>query len=441
MTTENNKFRSVIINRLLDDYKASGERRTETITYRDAPKVVEVIRIDPKTVLLNHDNSRVKAQLIDHPDRHIVEQDPTSEAAQEVLASLLRNTEKFATLKEELKILGQREPGLIARHGLLVNGNTRVVALRDLGASGVDVAVLPIDAGPREYLDLEMNLQMARLTHQDYTFTNELLLLEKYKDFGHSDAELATKMHWYKNGKKKVEEKFQLLSLVKEARAIIDPPLAFETFDSKKQHLLDLNAEYQIMVSSGDVRGANNMKWGRLLAMFLQVNKDQTRVIKDDFFDENIFNRVEGNSKLEKIFSDFKRVPVSDGLDDVIGVDLPTDEVDIKALVTKIAADLSDEKGYLSKDFSDEMIAIQKAIRGASEEVISKGKFESYLFAPSDILSETRVNLESVVEKFDEVSKLKEFDVKTFEFHLKKVTNSLADLTKEFNKFKKTKKE
>ena len=87
------------------------------------------------------------------------------------------------------------------------------------------------------------------------------------------------------------------------------------------------------------------------------------------------------------------------------------------------------------------MIAIQKAIRGASEEVISKGKFESYLFAPSDILSETRVNLESVVEKFDEVSKLKEFDVKTFEFHLKKVTNSLADLTKEFNKFKKTKKE
>jgi hypothetical protein len=438
MTTEINKNRTSLIETLLESYKESKEKRTETFDYQDRPKTLEVIRIDPNALLLNHDNSRVKAQLLDHPSRRIVEQDPTSVEAQEVLATLLRETEKFKALKEELKILGQKQVGLISRDGLLVNGNTRVVALRDLGISGVDVAVLPRDAGPREFLDLEMSLQMAQLTHQDYTFTNELLLIERYKDFGHNDLDIARKMNWLRNGKKKVDQKFQLLSLVKELRDTANPPLAYSTFDAKKQHLIDLNDEYQMMISSGDVQGAERMKWGRFISMFLQVNKDQTRVIKDDFFEESILDRIDGSSKLQTVFEGLKRVPVSDGLDDLLGNDI-SEQIDLKALTTKIVAELADDKGYITKDLSPEFIELQAAIRGAAEGVISKGKFDSYLFAPSEILSETRISLESVVEKFEEVSKLKEFDAKRFEFVLSKVKKSLNDLVKDFEKYKESK--
>lgn len=438
MTTEINKNRTSLIETLLESYKESKEKRTETFDYQDRQKTLEVIRIDPNALLLNHDNSRVKAQLLDHPSRKIVEQDPTSVEAQEVLATLLRETEKFKALKEELKILGQKQVGLISRDGLLVNGNTRVVALRELGISGVDVAVLPRDAGPREFLDLEMSLQMAQLTHQDYTFTNELLLIERYKDFGHNDSDIAKKMNWLRNGKKKVDQKFQLLSLVKELRDTANPPLAYSTFDAKKQHLIDLNDEYQMMISSGDIQGAERMKWGRFISMFLQVNKDQTRVIKDDFFEESILDRIDGNSKLQTVFEGLKRIPVSDGLDDLLGDDV-SEQIDLKALTTKIVTELADDKGYITKDLSPEFIELQAAIRGAAEGVISKGKFDSYLFAPSEILSETRISLESVVEKFEEVSKLKEFDAKRFEFVLSKVRKSLNDLVKDFEKYKESK--
>jgi hypothetical protein len=138
MTTEaTNKLRREMIEKTLATYKERGERKTLSIEYRGVDTALEVIRIHPKYLLLNHDNSRLSAQLMDHPKRSIVEKDPTSSEAQEVLASLLRKTERFNKLKDELKELSQQNPGLISRDGLLINGNTRVVALRDLGVDGV----------------------------------------------------------------------------------------------------------------------------------------------------------------------------------------------------------------------------------------------------------------------------------------------------------------
>jgi hypothetical protein len=287
MTEISNNYRREQIAKILAAYKESGDRRTLPIEYRGETKLLEVIRIDPKVLLLNPNNSRLTAQLHDHHQQKLVHDNPTSEESQEILANLLRKTEKFSRLKEELKELKQKEPGLISRDGLLINGNTRVVALRDIGSEGVDVAVLPEDAGNREFLDLEMSLQMRRLTHQDYTFTNGLLLMDRYKKFGHTDK--------------------QLLQLIQEIRKLTTPPLAYEVFDVKRQHLIDLNDEYQ-MLRQSDPRAANQMKWGRVIAMFLGVNKDQTRVIGDDFFEEDVIKRLGGNVDVSSLLDEFKKV-------------------------------------------------------------------------------------------------------------------------------------
>ena len=436
LNTTDQYRREAIINSLRS-YEESGEKRSLNIEYRGQDKVLPVIRIDPKLLLLNHDNSRLSAQLQDHPQREIVVNNPTSSDAQSVLASLLSKTERFKKLKEELRDLTQQNPGLITRDGLLINGNTRVVALRELGADGVDVAVLPDDALAADFLDLEMSLQMRRLTHQDYTFTNELLLMKKYKDFNHNEKQLATKMGWFRGWQKKINNSFQLLSLVEEIRTLTVPPLAYEIFDSKSQHLIDLNNEYQAIATT-DIREANQMKWGRVCAMFLGVNKDQTRVIDNDFFDEDVMQRIDTNPEVVDLLSNFKKIPVEDDLGGLLE-DNDSEQIDLRSFAKKIVSDLTDADGEVAKDLTPELQNVHKAIRMAAEATITKGKREKYLAEPSDILMDTRISLEGVVDMFHEVCTFKGFDSKKFEFHLNKVHKSLDDLSKEFKKYQETK--
>lgn len=436
MTNETEQYRRSAILKSLKTYEENGDRKSLSVEYRGKDIVLPVIRIDPKLLLLNHDNSRLSAQLQDHPKRDIVLTQPTSEPAQQVLASLLSKTERYKKLKEELKELKQQNPGLISRNGLLINGNTRVVALRELGEDGVDVAVLPDDALTGDFLDLEMALQMRRLTHQDYTFTNELLLMKKYMDFNHNEKQLATKMGWIRGWKKKVDQSIQLLKLVEEVRALTAPPLAYEVFDAKSQHLKDLNDEYQTMALI-DIREANQMKWGRVVAMFLGVNKDQTRVIKDDFFEEDVIQRIDADSDVAKLLAGFKKIKVEDNLGGLLGdEDESPEQIDLRSFAKKVISDLSDNDGQVTKDLTSELQEVHNAIRLAAEATITKGKREKLLLEPSDILQEARISLESVLDSFEEVSNLKGFDASRFEYQLNKVHKCLEDLTKEFHKNK-----
>ena len=438
MTTDSaNKNRREMIEKTLATYKERGDRKTLSIEYRGVDTSLEVIRINPKFLLLNHDNSRLSAQLLDHPKRSLVEKDPTSSEAQEVLASLLRKTEQFNKLKDQLEELSQQHAGLISRDGLLINGNTRVVALRDLGIDGVDVAVLPTDAMSRDFLDLEMSLQMRRLTHQDYTFTNELLLIDKYRRAGHTEKELAKKMGWINRWKKKVDEASQLLQLVKEIQKLTEPPLGFEIFDSKSQHLRDLNEEYN-NTAQVDLVEANNMKWGRVAAMFLGVNKDQTRAIDPNFFEEEVLKRVAKDSKVSEVLDKFKVVKVEDNLDDLLGDSETSEEsLDLRAFAKKIVTDLTDSAGNVSKDLTSELQEIHSAIRLSAEAIITQNKREKLLLEPAGVLRETRISLESVLTSFSEVSKLKDFDSATFKYELSRVSTCVTELNEEFKKLKK----
>lgn len=436
MTNLTNQHRRDAIAKSLAVYKESNQRKTESIEYRGKDTPLEVITIKPEFLLLNHDNSRLSAQLFDHPKRSIVEQQPTSDEAQKILAELLRSTDQYSRLRDELKAMGQLHPGLISRDGLLINGNTRVAALREIGVEGVEVAVLPEDAVSSDFLDLEMSLQMRRLTHQDYTFTNELLLMDKYRKFGHTDKQLAKKMGWIRRSEKKLAEATQLLNLVKEIRNQSNPPIAFSVFDRMSQHLKDLNTEYQIMALT-DFREAERMKWGRVAAMFLSINKDQTRAIDDEFYEEDVIKRLDGDPSVIKFFEDYKKVePVEDGLSSILGSDqTDSEKIDIQLFAKKVMSELVDESGHIAKDLTPELQKVREAIRVASDALIIKGKRKEAAQAPSEILSETRISLEEVVMQFSEVSKLPGFDPKRFEFHLKKVHKSLEDLTKEYEKF------
>jgi hypothetical protein len=439
MPEVNNQYRKDQILKSLNVYydeQEKGLKKTLPVEYRGSMHILPVIRIDPNVLLLNHNNNRLSAQLLDHPERDVVYKNPTSEHAQSVLADLLSKTDEFKNLKDELDQIGQQNPGLITRSGLLVNGNTRVVALRQLGKTGVDVAVLPDDADDAAILDLEMFLQMVHLTHQDYTFTNELLLLEKCKKLGNTDRQIADKMKWSRGWQKKLDEKFQLLKLINEIRGLSPTPLAYQVFDTKSQHLKDLNDEYESL-KTHDLAAANRMKWSRVTAMFLGVNKDQTRAIHEDFVDEDVVRRIDGESPSSTLLDGLKKVRIDDGLDDILGGEpSPGETVDTKALAKSIISARVDESGFISNDLNAEFEDLRKKIVLSAEDIITKHKRRTLLATPAEELQEIRESLENVVNVFNEVSGQKGFDAKRFEYELNKASKSLNDLMKKFTKFK-----
>jgi ParB-like chromosome segregation protein Spo0J len=92
----------------------------------------------------------------------VLEEQPWSEAAQQYLHHLLTrkpsNPEQvdpdYTALQEELEDFGQKEPGIISPYGILVDGNTRCAALRDLGEKNIRVGVLPTDTSEGGYIRL-----------------------------------------------------------------------------------------------------------------------------------------------------------------------------------------------------------------------------------------------------------------------------------------------
>jgi hypothetical protein len=349
---------------------------------------------------------------------------------------LFKYCNESKNLRDELNQIGQQNPGLITRNGLLVNGNTRVVALRQLGKPGVDVAVLPDDADDSAILDLEMFLQMVHLTHQDYTFTNELLLLEKCKKLGNTDKQIADKMKWTRGWQKKLDEKFQLLRLINEIRGLSDTPLAYQVFDTKSQHLKDLNDEYESL-KTHDLAAANRMKFSRIVAMFLGVNKDQTRAIDEDFIDEDVVKRLDTSAPSSIILDGLKKVQIDDGLGDILGNPPQLGEkVDTKELARTIIRERVDEKGFITNELNPGLEDLRKKFILSAEDIITKNKRKSLLATPAEELREIRESLENVVNIFNEVSHQGGFDAKKFEYELNKAIKSIEDLNKKFAVFK-----
>lgn len=440
MTEINDKYRREQVQKLLEDYAERKATKSLTLEYRGKERTFPIITIDPNVLLLNHNNNRLAAQLFDHPDKQVVYGNPTSEQAQLIISDLLRKTDRFKNLQDQLNEYGQQNPGLITRNGLLVNGNTRTVALRLLNKAGVDVAVLPDDVDDAAILDLEMSLQMVQLVHQDYTFTNELLLLEKCKVLKYSDKQIAEKMKWSRGWQKKLDERFQLLRLINEIRDLMQSVnLAYEIFDEKSQHLRDLNQEYESLKVS-DLEAANRMKWSRVAAMFLGVNKDQTRAIDEDFIDEDVSKKLEPDSPSNELLNKLKKVHVDDGLGDILGKSEDSNErVDAKELAKEIIKARVDKEGFITGELTPSLEGLRKKMIFSAEAIITKQKRNTLLATPAQELQQIREDLERVVSVFNEVCLQQGFNAGQFEYELKKAFKSLEDLQKKFSKFKEKK--
>ena len=99
---------------------------------------------------------------------------------------------------------GQRQPLLITANGVVVNGNRRLAAMREIfesdrtkyaAFSHIDVLVLPSDATAEEIVDIEANLQAMPETKLDYDWIGEAQLIKTLVGLGRTYEQVGNQLN------------------------------------------------------------------------------------------------------------------------------------------------------------------------------------------------------------------------------------------------------
>lgn len=429
-----------IIKKHLDEYKKNNESRTLSVDIRGERKDLPVIRLNTSVLLFNPSNHRLTAQMDAHPLKEKIASHPDSVEAQAAICQLLASTKSFKQLKDQLKELKQKEPGLITREGLLVNGNTRLAAILELKKEGnmedgFDVAVLPPALTEQDKFQIETDLQLKKLVHQDYTFTNNLLMMKNHRNQKASYEEIAKRMG-KRRGKKKVEQALRTLDVIEEIRSISNPTYPYEAFDNDEEKFKNLDDAYQLLLSQGDTRGAESVKWSRIAAIILRLSKDHVRAIDEDFFQSEIIDRrlenSEENIKLKSYLESFKNEAITDNSDGLFDEEQHEENYGdhTKKLVKDILCSdqVRNEQGVIKKDLIDNFGALANRLKVAARAKITRENEKSEGQKPLDILQEITISLSGLHIKIPELIDHPEFNGDDFRDELEKIQEIASEI-------------
>lgn len=278
------------------------------LPWQDGDRTFPVIKLPLDAMLLNPKSHRIRAQLESHARRNVVDDAPYSDEAQEIITEILRNTEGFERLKTNLGEEGQRDAGVVTPSGLLVNGNTRAAALRDIGKQYIRLAVLPADATQQEIDELELRLQMKRDLKQDYTFTNELLFVDELiTRYNRTHEEIALVLRWaasrapkeLSKGKERVCQSVRMLSLIRQIQELGGGKLPLTDFDEKNQALIEIDGEYQ-QLRQVDPEKAVRVRDTRMIGVLVGLGYRELRQIDERFLDDYFVPALADNDVLGK---------------------------------------------------------------------------------------------------------------------------------------------
>ncbi|MBP1054053.1 transcriptional regulator [Rhodococcus qingshengii] len=287
-------FRSIVETRLKEQRDTTGVAETLTVEWRGASLHVEVIDVPLNALFYNPGTHRIRAQrsLIPKLDGELTA-DPWSSESQDYLKHLLtiRPSEPgnrdpaFDELKESLAEHKQIEPGLITRDGILVNGNTRCAALRELNSTThMRVAVLPASCTWGDINDVELSLQLRPDTRRDYSYINRLLAIDEQR--GQLNRDLAAIAKSFHTTVPACERDQWVLAQLRDLieRSVTDEgaSLRLMDFEGAQEKLAELYRAYDKEQGKSKER-ADLMKEARLSAITLDFSKTDVRNINADF--------------------------------------------------------------------------------------------------------------------------------------------------------------
>ena len=198
---------------IADAVKASAETHT-LYEYQNKRSDLPVVRIEGNLPIYRMSNFRTRTAQLKHIQERIVPEDffwagQENDSAQDAQHKILV---EFATKGRAISIVPimrqledeeQREPLLITCRGVIVNGNRRLAAMRELFIrdpsrfrhfSHVDCAVLPENITPEEIIEIEVRLQMRAETRLPYGWIEESIAIREMLRAGKKPAYVADLM-------------------------------------------------------------------------------------------------------------------------------------------------------------------------------------------------------------------------------------------------------
>ncbi|WP_242882768.1 hypothetical protein [Actinomadura litoris] len=331
---EGEKIKTLVQERLKQAVAEDGAK--VTVDWRDAgQRHLYVIAMPVSMLYFNPDTHRVRAQRTLDPDRdRILNERPWSEEGQEYLRFLLTRDPKdlgktdpdYAALLEELEEFGQRDPGIITPHGILVDGNTRCAAFRELGREYIRVGVLPEDTSRHDINRVELALQLRRDKRRDYSYLNRLIAIEEELAAGRKQEDVAREFNIKLPTLQKDRWVYELINdAIDRSRTAGGVSLRLVDFEDHQEKLRELARDYAGLAAA-DPDAAQRLKEVRLAMVLLNLPKTTLRLAEADFYDRYLEQRLP--EPLRPDVNEGAGGAGIPGLDDVV---VPDDAPDVKA--------------------------------------------------------------------------------------------------------------
>src|SRR6202165_849261 len=290
--------RKIVDERLKALDASAGMLETVSVEWRGSPRSLPVISMPVELLSYNPATHRVRAQRTLDPVRNLeLETNPFGAGGQAYLHQLLtgdptdptKPDPSFEALKEDLHEHGQNEPGIATRQGVLINGNTRRAALKELNQEHMRVAVLPPDAAIDDVQSIELALQLRKDFKRDYSFMNFLLAVEERAQLGRPSLEIQRD---FRIKGPTLERSRWILDFIRDAidRSRVALPggstvsLRLVDFETHQGKLEELYRAYMALKAKAPDE-AEALREQRLIALVLGKSKTDLRLIEQDFAD------------------------------------------------------------------------------------------------------------------------------------------------------------
>ncbi len=209
----------------------SSREVNEFYEFRNTKYSLPVIRIDINIPVYRMENFRTFTDqkeyiTVNKKEADFFSKGQESESCQqvqhEILSALARKgkSDSVVPVIDVLRKEKQRESILISSSGVVINGNRRLAAMRELIVedvagnsefSHINCMVLPEDATANEILDIEASLQAKPETKLDYDWIGDGQLINKLLSSGRTTTEISDMLN---RSKKEIENSLQALTEV-----------------------------------------------------------------------------------------------------------------------------------------------------------------------------------------------------------------------------------
>jgi hypothetical protein len=287
---------SVVSARLGALKSLNDAKESLTVEWRGTQIHIPVVSMPVELLTYNPETHRIRAQRsCDLNRENDLVKDPWGSSAQNYLHNLLMGDPSdpmkvdpsFIALKEDLRVHGQNDPGIINQAGVLINGNTRRAALKELGVANIRVGVLPTDASHEDLQAIELSLQLRKDHRRDYSFMNFLLAIDERIASGQLPASVQKD---FRISASIYDRSMWILGFVREAitRSAISlnngmsTAMSLVEFETHKGKLEELYRAYKVLAPKSPLE-ARALREQRLLALILNKSKTDLRLIEPDF--------------------------------------------------------------------------------------------------------------------------------------------------------------